>query len=253
MILSGRVALVTGASSGIGAAISGGLSREGAAVMLAARDADRGKKILDSVRAAGSRAELMSGDLTDAGFCSQLVAGAIQTFGRLDIVVNNAGIIYRGTAVDTPDDVWRRSMAVNVDAVFFVSRAAVPAMRASGGSIINMASTVALVGSQNLAAYCATKGAVLQLTRAMALDHAREHIRVNAVCPGAVDTPLLVSGYERLGLGPNEVLQANAEAIPQGRIARAEEVADLVVFLASDRAQHITGAAISIDGGYTAQ
>jgi NAD(P)-dependent dehydrogenase (short-subunit alcohol dehydrogenase family) len=156
--------------------------------------------------------------------------------------------------VDTSDDDWRRVMATNVDALFYVSRAAVVAMRRSGGgSIVNIASNVGLVGTERLAAYCASKGAVIALTRAMALDHAAEGIRVNAVCPGSVDTPMMVSGRAGWGVSDEEVFAASVSAIPQGRIPQPSEVAELVAFLASDASSHITGTAIAVDGGYVAR
>lgn len=253
--LSGKVALVTGASSGIGAAISVALAGSGATIVLSGRDQKRCEGTLGAVRGQGARAELITGDLTNPDFCARLVAATVAQHGTVDVLVNTAGIIHRGDAAHTPDEAWRRTMAVNLDAAFFLSRAAVRVMRAaaSGGSIVNIASNVGLVGAPGLAAYCASKGALVQLTRAMALDHAREGVRVNAVCPGAVDTPMLVSGYEGTGFGVEEIRRRNAEAIPQRRVATPQEVAQLVVFLASDAACHITGTAIPIDGGHTAQ
>lgn len=253
MSVSGKVALVTGATSGIGEATAMTLAKAGALLMLTGRDPERGERSLDAVRRGGGPAKLMLGDIADADFCERAVAATIEAFERIDVLVNGAGIVYRGDVLETPDDAWRRLMAVNVDGVFYLSRAAVRAMKTQGGgSIVNIASTVGLVGFPDLAAYCATKGAVVQLTRAMALDHAKDGIRVNAVCPGAVNSPMLVSGHERTGLSAEEVLRRNAEAIPQGRVAKPEEVADLVLFLAGDGSRHITGTAIPIDGGYTA-
>jgi len=143
---------------------------------------------------------------------------------------------------------------VNVDSVFFMSRAAVRAMRTqgSGGTIVNLASNVGIVGSGGLPAYCASKGAVVLLTKAMALDHAAEGIRINALCPGAVDTPLLVSGHEKTGRTPDEVFASNIAGIPEGRIPSPEEIAKSMLYLASDASSHVTGVALPIDGGYVA-
>jgi NAD(P)-dependent dehydrogenase (short-subunit alcohol dehydrogenase family) len=182
-----------------------------------------------------------------------MVADAAATAGRLDLLVNNAGIIYRCSAESTTDGQWRRTMAVNVDAVFYASRAAIPLMRAQGGGVIvNIASDWGLVGGQDAVAYCASKGAVVLMTKAMALDHAREGIRVNAVCPGDCDTPMLDHEAAQRGVDPVESRREAGEAVPLGRIGRPDEVARLVAYLASDDAAYITGAAIPIDGGNTA-
>ncbi|MEI9425958.1 SDR family oxidoreductase, partial [Mesorhizobium sp. Cs1299R1N1] len=197
-------------------------------------------------------AELLLGDVTERAFADQVIDKAVEMFGKVDVLVNSAGIIRRGDVVDTTDEDWRLTFAANVDGVFYFSRAAVKAMRKSGGgSIVNIASNVGLVGCPGLAAYCASKGAVVLLTQAMALDHAREQININAVCPGAVDTPMLVSAHTQ-PVTAEEVLQRNRDASPQGRVATPKEVASLAFYLASDKARHITGVAIPIDGGFTA-
>lgn len=248
------MAIVTGATSGIGAATALALGRDGAAVLLTGRDGHRAADTAAAVEDAGGKALVELGDITDSAFCDALVARAIEQWGRLDIVANVAGVNHRADATETSDDDWQWVMATNVDAVFYLSRAAVAAMieAGHGGSIINLGSTVGMVGTAGMTAYCVSKGAVLQITRAMALDHAAADIRVNAVCPGAVDTPMLVSGHAD-GVTPEQVHAMNIESIPQGRIPGADEVADLIAFLASDASRHITGAAIPIDGGYTAQ
>jgi len=246
------VAIVTGATSGIGRATAERLARDGARVLVVGRDTGRATACVEAITAAGGDARALLGDVTDPDFCDAVVAQALEIFGALHVLANVAGAIHRGDAMSTGEDDWRAIMAANVDSAFFMSRAAVPAMRASGGgSIVNLGSTVGLVGCAGLTAYCAAKGAVIQLTRAMALDHAAEGIRVNAVCPGAVDTPMLVSGHTG-GVTPADVHARNLADIPQGRIPAAAEVAALIAFLASDASQHITGAAIPIDGGYTA-
>jgi len=182
------------------------------------------------------------------------VAAALKAFGRLDVLVNNAGIGQRKTVADTTDRAWRTVMAVNVDSVFYLSRAAIPAMRRRRkGVIINIASDWGLVGARDAAGYCASKGAVVQLSRAMALDHAREGIRVIAVCPGDCDTPIMHASAKAYGVSLAKLLEDMAEDLPIGRIGTAWDVANLVAFLASDKASFITGAAIAIDGGNTAQ
>ena len=231
------------------------LAAQGAKVMLFGRNAARAQQVRQGIIDAGGEAAIALGDVAQSSAADAAVSATIECFGRLDALVNAAGTIYRGDAVQTDDAQWRSNMAVNVDGTFFMSRAAVRAMRTTGngGNIVNIASTCGLVGAAGLAAYCASKGAVVQLTRAMALDHARDCIRVNAVCPGAVDTPMLLSGHERSGAQRDEVFANNLASIPQGRIAGPEEVASVVAFLCSDASAHITGAAIPVDGGYTAQ
>ncbi|ESX09704.1 oxidoreductase [Mesorhizobium sp. LSJC265A00] len=247
-----KVVIVTGATSGIGGAVARAFGSAGAALVLVGRDHERGQRALESVQKLGCSAQLMLGDVADSDFADQVIAYALERFGRLDVLVNSAGIIRRGTAVETSDEDWRQTFDANVSGVFYFSRAAVKAMRQTGGgSIVNIASNVGLVGCSNLAAYCASKGAAVLLTRAMALDHAKEQISINAVCPGAVDTPMLVSAHNE-PVTPDEVLQRNIASIPQGRVATPEEIAILTVFLASKEARHITGVAVPIDGGFTA-
>ncbi len=251
--LAGKAAIVTGATSGIGRATALALAKAGARVLAVGRDETRAAECVAAIEAIGGEAAPCLGDLTDPAFCDAAVAACLDRYARLDVVANVAGVIRRGDAPATSDDDWRIVMAANVDAVFFLSRAAVRAMRGAGGAIVNLGSTVGLVGCAGMPAYCASKGAVVQLTRAMALDHAAEGIRVNAVCPGAVDTPMLISEHADPSATPEAVHARNLASIPQGRIPAPEEIAELVVFLAGDAGRHITGAAIPIDGGYTAQ
>jgi len=248
-----RVALVTGATSGIGKAIAREFAHLGHAVMLAGRDAARGAELERDLAGRGASVALWLGDLRTPKACDDLVAAALERFGGLDVLVNNAGIIHRGAAEETSDAQWEETMAVNVDSVFFLSRAAVPALRRrGGGAIVNIGSDWALVGGRRAVAYCVSKGAVLQMTRAMALDHAAENIRVNCVCPGECDTPMLDREVTQLGGDPAAARAAMAAEIPLGRIAMPEDVAAAVAFLASDAARQITGTALSVDGGATA-
>ena len=250
--LTGRVAVVSGASSGIGAAAATRLAGAGASVVVGGRSAERAKAVVAAIEAEGGSARSAIGDVADPAVAMATVAAAVDTYGRLDVLVNAAGIIHRGDAEGTTDQQWRQVMATNVDGVFFLSRAALAPMRAAGGgSIVNVSSTNGLVGAPGLAVYCASKGAVTQLTRAMALDHAAEGIRVNAVNPGGVDTPMLFSQRPD-GMDAAAVRDWIDGDIPQGRMANADEVADLILFLASDMSSHIVGANMSIDGGYTA-
>ncbi len=253
-VLDGKVALVTGATSGIGEATAIAAATAGARVMLTGRDGGKASAVLRRIEETGGLGAVILGDVALSSFCDEAVARTVSTYGRLDVLANIAGIMWRGDALGTSDQVWRRVMATNLDGTFFMARAAIRAMQENGGgAVINQASTVGLVGTPGMPAYCASKGAVVNLTRALALDHAADGIRVNAVCPGAVDTPMLVSGHSGTGNSPEEVLARNRAEIPQGRIPTPEEIARLIIFLASDESRHITGAAIPIDGGYTAR
>jgi NAD(P)-dependent dehydrogenase (short-subunit alcohol dehydrogenase family) len=253
MELSGKVVLVTGATSGIGAATARAAAAAGAMLLLTGRSAERGATTLEAVRAAGATAEFIPGDVTEPGFADRLVADAAARFGRLDVLVNNAGIALRGPIDQCSDEDWQRTMAVNATGVFYMARSAVRQMKRQGGGVIVMvASDWALVGGANAFAYCASKGAVLQMTRAMALDHGRDGIRVNAVCPGDIETPMLLDGIAKRGQGAAEGLKLLGEQFPLGRVGLPEEAAKAIVFLASDASSYMTGAALAVDGGHTA-
>jgi len=252
-LLQAKRLVVTGSTSGIGRATAVLAASEGASVIVTGRRAAQAQATCDEIAEAGGVAQRIVGDVGEPEFADQLIAESVDLFGGLDGVVNAAGVIVRATAEDTTDQDWARQMSINVDAVFRMSRAAVPHLRqAGGGSIVNVSSTCGKVGAAGLAGYCASKGAVISLTQAMALEHGAEQIRVNAVCPGAIDTPMLVGGHPD-GVTVDEVRQANLSSIPQERIPGPDEVAELIVFLLSDRSRHITGADVAIDGGYTAQ
>ena len=253
--LEGQVAIVTGATSGIGAATAKAFVAAGARVVLSGRSERKARRVLAVIEAAGGEAVSYLGDVGKSGFAEELWGFAVETYGAVDVLANVAGTISRGDITQTTDEEWRKNMTTNVDAVFFTSRAAVRGWRATkrGGVIVNLASNVGLVGATELPAYCASKGAVVLLTKAMALDHAKEGIRVNALCPGAVDTPMLVSKHHKTGKTRRDVIEANIASIPQGRIPNAEEIAKSMLFLASDASNHITGVALPIDGGYVAQ
>jgi NAD(P)-dependent dehydrogenase (short-subunit alcohol dehydrogenase family) len=243
-----KCAIVTGASSGIGAAVATLFAENGYAVLGAGRDTKR----LGDTAAQTAGIVPWTGDLTAPLACERLVADCIQQFGRLDVLVNNAGIYIRGDAAETRADDWRKTLAVNLDAPFYLSQAALPHLQKSRGAIINIASDWGLQGGRKAAAYCASKGGLVLLTKAMALDHAAQGIRINAVCPGDVDTPMLVNEAVQDGLSHEQALEKYGRDSPSGRVTRAEEVAALVLYLASDRAAQINGAAIPIDGGNTA-
>lgn len=239
------VALVTGASSGIGAAIAISFADAGWEVMAAGRDEGR----LAEVGDVSDRIVTWAGDLAESGDCDELVADTVDEFGALDCLVNSAGVLLRGDATNTSDDDWRDTMSINLDVPFFLSRATIPYLRKSTGSIVNLASYWGTNGGDRAVAYSSSKGGLILLTRAMARDHAGDGIRINAICPGGVDTPMLAAAAEDNDLEVDEFLQMVAEDSPNGRIATPEDIAALVLFLASDAASHITGTAIPIDGG----
>ena len=243
-----KVSLVTGASSGIGAAVARRLASDGFAVMAAGRDAKRTNELaseLPSVRA-------WIGDLATSDACSRVVADCVKAYGRLDVLVNNAGIYHLADAEHTTDEIWNQTIAINLTAAFLLSRAAMPQLRKCKGAIINIASDWGLVGGRNAVAYCASKGGLVLMSKAMALDHAAEGVRINAVCPGDVETPMLYRSGATHGFDRKAALSAANESSRTGRVTTPEEVAALVAFLASDAAAQITGAAIPIDGGNTA-
>jgi NAD(P)-dependent dehydrogenase (short-subunit alcohol dehydrogenase family) len=242
-----RVAIVTGGASGMGAATSRQLAAGGARVVIVDRDDQRARDVAAEV---GGRA--MVGDVSDSSFCDAAVAHAINSHGRLDVLVNAAGVIVRASGADTSDEQWARIMGVNVSGTFFMCRAALTPMKAAGrGSIVNFGSIWGDLGSAGVAAYCASKGAVHNLTRALAMDHASDGIRINAVCPGEVNTPMLQS--ERSEAVTDELLAKIAATVPMGRLAEPDEIARVVCFLASDNASYMTGAMVSVDAGYGAR
>lgn len=241
-------ALVTGASSGIGAAIAIAFAEAGWEVMAAGRDEGR----LEEVADVSDSIAIWSGELSESVDCDELVTDTVDEFGHLDCLVNSAGVIVRADVADTSNDDWRYTMDINLDVPFYLSRAALPHLLKSSGSIVNIASDWGIKGGERAAAYCASKGAIILLTKAMALDHARDGLRINAVCPGDIDTPMLANEADDRNIDIDDYLAQAAEDSPNGRIGTPEEVAALVLFLASDAATHINGTAIPIDGGASA-
>lgn len=250
-MLNDKVAIITGATSGIGAATARTFAAAGAELALIGRDAARGETL--AAELATEAAEFFACDVTDDAACKATVADVVERFGRIDVLVNSAGVFFYGTAVEATDDQWRQTMAVNVDGVFHMCRHAVPVMTgAGGGTIVNVASDWGLTGGTRAFAYCASKGAVVQMTRCLALDHIAQGVRVNAVCPGEVDTPMLMGEYADKGMDRQQGLADSATQTPIGRVADPQEVADAILFLASDKSSYINGAALPIDGGNTA-
>ena len=247
MDFTNQIAIVTGGASGMGAATARELAQSGATVVAVDRNAELATAVSHEINAVP-----LTGDVSDSAFCEHVVQTVVERYGRLDILINAAGIIVRADALGTSDEQWQRVMDVNVNGVFYMSRAAVAVMKAQGkGAIVNFGSIWGSVGAAGVVAYCASKGAVHQLTRAMALDHVKDGIRINAVCPGEVNTPMLAS--ERSEPVTDEILQRIAGTVPMARLAEPIEVARVVCFLASNAASYMTGAMINVDAGYTAR
>jgi NAD(P)-dependent dehydrogenase (short-subunit alcohol dehydrogenase family) len=246
MRLAGKAAIVTGGGSGIGKAIAAALVREQAQVAICGRNPN---KLECAAAELGPSAFAVAADLSDDTAIANLVEQAVARFGRLDILVNNAGVLLPGTAESLSDQHWDQTFDVNVRAVWKLSCAVLPHLRrAGGGCIINIGSVLSFLGARNRVAYAASKGAVLAMTKAMALDHAAENIRVNCICPGIIETEMVAA------FNLDESARRQRLAMhPAGRFGQPEDVAGLAVFLASDYAAWITGAAFPVDGGYSAQ
>ena len=235
--LAGKRALVTGAAGGIGRAIVARLQRDGATVTG-----------VDRVEGAGDA--FITGDLTDGAFCDALPGRVAEAMGGLDILVNNAGIITRGDITAATDEDFARTMAVNVEAPFRLCRAAIPIMaEAGGGAIVNTSSCWGVHPGTNHPVYVMSKAAVASLTQCLGMDHAHQGIRVNAVCPNEVNTPMIRSGFEIRGLDADKAVAELNASVPLGRIAEPEDIADVVAFLASDDARYMCGALVEVNGG----
>jgi NAD(P)-dependent dehydrogenase (short-subunit alcohol dehydrogenase family) len=244
-----KVALITGGASGIGRAVARKFGQAKALVALADVDKVRGGEVIQEIRDNGGEARFFSCDVTQADQCEKSVEEIIDVFGGLHILVNAAGMILRATVVETDEAAWDRTLDVNLKGTFLMSKFVLPVMESGGGGVIvNISSGWGLVGGSRAAAYCASKGGVVLLTKAMALDHARQNIRVNCVCPGDTETPMLREEARQLGQPIDAFLQGAADR-PLGRPGSPEEVAQAVLFLASDSASFITGTTLIVDGG----
>jgi NAD(P)-dependent dehydrogenase (short-subunit alcohol dehydrogenase family) len=247
--LAGKVSVITGGASGIGCASALLFAREGAAVAVIDLDERAGQSVVEEIVRDGGKAIFERADVTQAEECERAVSRAVSEFGGIHVLFNNAGIIRRASVVELSEEDWDRVMAVNVKSMFLMSRVVVPIMaKSGGGAIINMASGWGLVGGPRAAAYCASKGAVVLLTKAMAVDHGPQHIRVNCICPGDTDTNMLRQEAHQLGQREERFLSESAHR-PLGRVGRPEEIAQAALYLASDAASFVTGTALVVDGG----
>ncbi len=250
-----KVAIVTGAGSGIGLATALAFAQEGAAVVVVDISSQKAEAAVNSIREKGGKALAVTADVSRAEDAQRIPSEAVTNFGGVDVLANIAGIQTYGTVVDTDEETWDRTIDINLKSMYLVSKYCVPEMiKRGGGSIVNMASIQGLASQQNVVAYAASKGGVLAMTRTMALDHALNHIRVNSVCPGSIDTPMLRWAAGLLEPDdPERVIKEWGKFHALNRVGKAEEVAQVFLFLASDAASFITGTQIIVDGGLLAR
>lgn len=252
MRLAGKVALITGGTSGMGRATAALFAKEGARVAITGRDEVRGRVALHEIKSAGSEGIFVRADVRSSDDCRRSVEETLRAFRRLDILFNNAGVFYPHTVPDCPEEEWDLTVDINLKGTFLMSKHALPVMIAQkSGVIINNSSGWGLVGGDAAAAYCASKGGVVLLTKAMAIDHGRQGIRVNCICPGDVDTPMLPEDAKQRGMAWEEYLKGAANR-PLGRIGQPEEIAKAALFLASDDSSFMTGSTLVVDGGGSA-
>jgi len=249
MRLRGRNTLITGGAGGIGRATAELFAREGSAVSVVDLNQEAGQQVVREISSAGGRAIFEQADVTSASDCRRVVTRTVSEFGDIQILFNNAGIIRRASVVEITAADWDAVMAVNVRSIFLMCREVIPIMaRAQGGSVINTASGWGLAGGARAAAYCASKGAVVLMTKAMAIDHGRQNIRVNCICPGDTDTAMLRGEARQLGESEDRFLYQSANR-PLGRIGEPAEMAQAALYLASDASSFVTGSALIVDGG----
>jgi NAD(P)-dependent dehydrogenase (short-subunit alcohol dehydrogenase family) len=252
MRLKDKVALITGGTSGIGEATALLFAHEGAKVGITGRNSERGASVVERIKQDGGDAAFFQADVSLASDCRRAVEETLRAFGSLDILFNNAGVFYPQTAIECSEKEWDEQIDVNLKGTFLMSKFALPSMIARGsGVIINNSSGWGLVGGDHAVAYCASKGGVVLMTKAMAIDHGRQGIRVNCICPGDVETPMLPADAKMRGLSWENYLR-DCNNRPMGRIGSPVEIAKAVLFLASDDSSFMTGTALVVDGGGTA-
>jgi len=252
MRLANKIALITGGTSGIGEATAILFAKEGASVAITGRNEKRGHAVTERISENGGKAIFICTDVRKAAECQRAVDDTVKAFGKLDILFNNAGVFYPHTTLDCSEEEWDLQIDINLKGTFLMSKFALPAMIAqASGVIINNSSGWGIVGGDAAVAYCASKGGVVLLTKAMAIDHGRQGIRVNCICPGDVDTPMLPEDARLRGMKWQDYL-AGCSNRPLGRIGTPDEIAKAALFLASDDSSFMTGATLVVDGGGTA-
>ncbi|MGY8871641.1 MAG: SDR family NAD(P)-dependent oxidoreductase [Pseudomonadales bacterium] len=249
MRFKNQIAVITGGAGGVGRTLVRLFASEGARIMIADMDEAGCRDVAEEARATGADVAFFAGNLREKDYCEQLIEATIETFGGIDILLNNAGVIPRGTIEETTDDMWSLAMDVNLNAVFFLCRAAIPHMeKRGGGAIVNTSSVWGTHPGPAHVAYCTSKGAVAALTKNLGRDCAPMKIRVNAVCPHEINTPMIRSGFECRGLDPDKAVEELNKTVPLGRIAEPEDIADVIAFLASDQSRYIAGETIEVTG-----
>jgi NAD(P)-dependent dehydrogenase (short-subunit alcohol dehydrogenase family) len=252
MRLANQSVLITGGTSGIGEATALLFAREGGRVAITGRDESRGQRVVEAIVKNGSHAIFVRTDVRQASDCQKAVDETIRAFGRVDILFNNAGVFYSHDTIECSEKEWDEQIDINLKGTFLMSKAALPGMITQGhGVIINNSSGWGIVGGDKAVAYCASKGGVVLMTKAMAIDHGRQGIRVNCICPGDVETPMLPQDAKMRGLKWEDYIAGCANR-PLGRVGTADEIAKAVLFLATDDSSFMTGAALVVDGGGTA-
>jgi len=245
-----NIVLVTGATGGIGKSIVNKYAGQGFTLAIADKDEDEANKLANEINQNDGRAMVFSGNLLDQGYCDNLISEVQTKLGSVGILINNAGFMSRGDITQTSDVDYELSMKINVEAPFRLIRAAIPLMaEAGGGSIVNIASCWGINPGPNHLIYCTTKAALAAMTKCLGRDHAHQNIRINAVCPNEVNTPMLRTGFEIRGLNPDDAIEELNQSVPIGHIAEPDEIADVVSFLSSNEARYICGSLVEINGG----
>ena len=245
-----NVVLVTGATGGIGKSIVKKYAGQGFTLAIADRDEDEANKLANEINHNDGKAMVFSGDLLDKSYCDNLISEVQTKLGAVGILINNAGFMSRGDITQTSDEDYELSMKINVEAPFRLIRASIPLMvESGGGSIVNISSCWGINPGPNHLIYCTTKAALAAMTKCLGRDHAHQNIRINAVCPNEVNTPMLRTGFEIRGLNPDDAIEELNQSVPIGHIAEPEEIADVVAFLSSDEARYICGSLVEINGG----
>ena len=245
-----NVVLVTGSNGGIGKAIVNKYSRQGLTLAIADKDEEQANKLVYEINRGNGKAMAFPGDLLDQNYSDSLANEVKEKLGSIDILINNAGLMRRGDITQTSDEDYELSMKINVEAPFRLIRASIPLMvESGGGSIVNISSCWGINPGPNHLIYCTTKAALAAMTKCLGRDHAHQNIRINAVCPNEVNTPMLRTGFEIRGLNPDDAIEELNQSVPIGHIAEPEEIADVVAFLSSYEARYICGSLVEINGG----
>ena len=245
-----KVVLVTGANGGIGKAIVNKYSQQGLTLAIADKDEEQANKLVHEINRGNGKAMAFPGDLLDQNYSDSLANEVKEKLGSIDILINNAGLMRRGDITQTSDEDYELSMKINVEAPFRLIRASIPLMvESGGGSIVNISSCWGINPGPNHLIYCTTKAALAAMTKCLGRDHAHQNIRINAVCPNEVNTPMLRTGFEIRGLNPDDAIEELNQSVPIGHIAEPDEIADVVSFLSSNEARYICGSLVEINGG----